>query len=390
MSKLQATNLPALNPQTPDLQSEGNQHSPILTPNSEKTQPGKHRSTQNSDPYTTPTNIKITSSPTSKHQPQTQDMRSSLPTPLLALGDALQHSTRFIKHALIATSVQTALFFPARKAINHQIKCGGSPAQSIEALVNRGGVGKLYQGALPAATQTLTNILCDTIALTGAASIFSDLRNNSDAKLDQFPAILQAAASASLCGAARVPLIPLENLGRCYQKGGKKSLQLIGKQVLRHGPSLLWHNTPTLVGTAMAEHFLRYSVRQILDNHLPIPQDKQEQLIRDIAIGLVSGMSANIAAHPIDIITRLGKSQKRPLSIPTMVNQLTQNKQTQALLTKGFGSKIVIGGASEATFNTVYSELRRTDPQYRARPTHAIEDNNFSDLDRYSFSAMQP
>lgn len=252
------------------------------------------------------------------------------------------------KAGAMAMVLQVVLLMWLRTTINYMYRNGGTMGEAFSTLYADGGIGRFYQGLLPALFQ-------------GPISRFGDTAANEGVKVLLESAGLSVMVvtffSSWASSAWRIVITPLATVKTSMQvNGGAKGIEILAKKVAENGPLTLWSGS---LGTAFATFVGNYpwwGVYNFIDAKWEQPPADRawDRLVRNASMGLCASLVSDICSNGVRVITTVVAASEVELTYMAAFNQVYDVEGIYGVLFRGLNVKLISNAISAILFSVLW------------------------------------
>jgi hypothetical protein len=253
-----------------------------------------------------------------------------------------------------AMAVQVVSLMWMRTTLYYQYRYGSTTREALHALWRQGGVGRFYQGLLPALLQGPLSRFGDTAANVGIMS-FLDAREQTR----ELPSGVKSLASASAASTWRVFLMPLDTLKTMLQVEGASGLGTLRDKVRAGGPAVLYHGSVGLCSSAFIGHYAWFGVYNALDARLPTFTELLPSMLRNAALGFGASAVADTVTNSLRVVKTFRQTSKEPVTYSQAATAIVKTDGMLGLFGRGLGTRLLANGVQAALFSVTWKYLQK-------------------------------
>ena len=251
-------------------------------------------------------------------------------------------------------ALQILLFCWLRTISHFQQVKGGTLAEAGRALWAQGVAAgytfpllRFYQGVLPALLQGPLCRFGDTAANEGVLVLLAGWK--------ELPLWLKTAIGTFAACSWRAALTPLDTLKLVLEVDGfSEGWGLLRGRVADQGLTTLFNGALGVGVTAAVSHWPWFTVNNVLQQRLPPPHSRPQQLWRSALIGFLATLCSDVAANPMRVLKATVQTSVTPLSYTAAARGVMAKDGSTALLTRGLTAKICANALQGVVFSVLW------------------------------------
>jgi len=246
----------------------------------------------------------------------------------------------------LAMVLQVLLLCWLRAIMHYQQAKGASFVDAARAMYAQGGLGRFYQGVLPALLQAPLCRFGDTAATAGALALLAPTR---------LPLPLQTACASVAAAAWRFALTPVETVKLMVEvEGARHGLQLLRRRVALHGGGALYAGACAGAAAAAAAHWPWFTVHSHLTRWMSPGRTRAGALWRQAGAGFAASIASDVFANPARVLKARVATAADAVGYGEALRGVLAEGGPRALLTRGLGAKLCANALQGLVFSVLW------------------------------------
>jgi|EP00670_Eutreptiella_braarudii_P010804 nucleoside-diphosphate-sugar epimerase len=251
----------------------------------------------------------------------------------------------------VAMIIQVFTLMWLRTTMNYQYKHGHTTQEAIAILYKEGGVGRFYQGILPALFQGPLSRFFDTAANNGVLTLMDALPQTR-----HMPLVLKTVAASAAASISRILLMPVDALKTSQQVEGKKGFSMLCKKVSTDGVSMLFAGATAQLIAGFVGHYPWYYTFNLLHAVLPPGASFSQKTIRNALIGMVATITSDVPSNGLRVVKTEVQTSSKPTTYRKVVLGIYQEEGAKGFF-RGLQTRMLVNILQGALFSVMWRIL---------------------------------
>lgn len=261
-------------------------------------------------------------------------------------------------YAASAGFVQVVCLMWLRTTVNYQYRYGVTMKAALQQLYQQGGIARFYKGVLFA-------------LVIGPISKFGAIAANEWSKIivaSYYPLVDGAGEFyATVLGTMltvlwRVFLMPIETCKTVLQVDGASGFTKLMSSLRKGNVGVLYRGSTATILAVAAGHYPWFLVYNVLDKHLPRPEDALLQTVgRSASMGFVASAVSDTFSNALRVLKTVkqatGADGRRALSYLQIARSIVAEGGLGALFGRGLLTRVVTNGVQSVLFTVLWKAL---------------------------------
>lgn len=228
--------------------------------------------------------------------------------------------------------------------------------EAIRLLYTQGGIGRFYQGLIPALCMMPLSKFGDIFSNGLAQEFFSE----------SFPAAVVTLMAATLASTWKLLIMPADTVKTMMQVHGADGLTLLQSKVSTLGLSVLYDGALIASAATWVDYYpwfithnflVAYCVQnQILDAHLKT-QNPMRKNIRRALMGLISSLVSDVFSNVFYVLKTFTQTSLEPIGSLEAAARIIEKDGLMGLLFRGMTLKLTANALNAMLFAVVWMAI---------------------------------
>ncbi|KAH7380559.1 mitochondrial carrier domain-containing protein [Phaeosphaeria sp. MPI-PUGE-AT-0046c] len=250
-----------------------------------------------------------------------------------------------------AMVLQVLLLMPIRTIMNYQYRHGTSLTIATKTLYHDGGLGRYYQGLLPALFQGPIARFGDTAANAGILALMK-----SNGYLNQLPSPVKTVFASCCAAAFRMLLMPIDTLKTTLQAQGSRGTALLRQRIRTDGIGSLWWGAFATAAATFVGHYPWFAVYNFLSETITEPSRQQIGwwLLRAAFIGFCASVVSDTISNSLRVVKTYRQVNDTRISYTEAARQVIRQDGRIGLFGRGLKTRILANGLQGILFSILW------------------------------------